>query len=86
MKTGILMAMIFATGVVYGDSVLAAAKTGLKTLQTKVSEYRDASNWAAITKTQAVRTLLLDEKAQVFRCYEVEVSDKLTLKKKGRKR
>lgn len=66
MKAMLLLPFVFATGVVWGGDI---------------TEYF-VSQGKQLTKKEALKTLLLDNRATVWKCTEVTLSDKLTIKRK----
>lgn len=65
------VAVLFATGVVYGERIYQM--------------YLD-SNGNQITKRDAVKSLLLNDQATIWDCKQVELSDRITLIRKKKKK
>lgn len=76
MKHVVLWAVAIATFVVYGDKIHAQIKKAQEIFLTETRE--------ELSAIQAAKTLINNPEARIFRCHEVELSDKLTLKKKKR--
>lgn len=75
MKALTLWAIIIATTAVYGDKIYASIK------KSKPDVFMTEDK-AEISATQAAKVLITNPKAKVYRCAEVELSEKLTLRKK----
>jgi len=74
----VAFAMTVATAIVCPQSISWAANTVAK----KVNDIYMDAKMQEISKRQAARILLANSKEKVLRCYEVEMTDKLTLKKR----
>lgn len=75
-KTVSIVAIVIATGLVFGDRISAQAKQ----LDIFLNEKKEE-----MTAVQAARALIHDKNVRIYRCSEIELTEKLTLRKKKNK-
>lgn len=63
----IVLAGMVSAGIVWGD---------------QLKDFYLNDQQQVITKTQAMKALLMDGQTRVLKCYEVELSDKVTIRRK----
>lgn len=68
------MAAMFSAAVVWPNEIKAKAQS--------ISEFFMDESGKRMSKLEATKELIVDGTASVYRCYEVEMSDKLTLRKR----
>lgn len=73
-KTIVLTAMFLAAVMMWPNELRAKAE--------QMAEIFLDSHKNEVTKMQVMKSLLNDRSAVFFRCYQVEISDKLTLRKR----
>ncbi len=73
----IVSALILSTTLVWPDKVRASVDSLVSTIQFYMTD-----SGKRMTKAEATKTLLLESDAFVYNCYQVELTEKLTLKKK----
>lgn len=71
----VLAAISLATAAVYPDKVKAAVDQ---------LQFYLLDDGQKVSKVEATKSLLLNDGATVWNCYQVELTDKLTLKKRKR--
>lgn len=69
----VLVAAIVATAIVYPEKVRATVNS--------ITFYMKEDG-SRLSKVDATKTLMLEGGAVVYNCYQVEMTDKLTLRKK----
>lgn len=70
----VILAATFSTGVVYGPQVLAKAR--------EIKDIYLNAELKRIEVREAGRTLLMNQNATVWRCHQVEMTDKLSLRRR----